>query len=57
LVVLVLSTLATCGDPRQIRGSGTTGANGEVGDVLLRNVYLDEPPGDRYPAGGMRGCC
>jgi copper(I)-binding protein len=53
--VLVLSAatlLAGCGRPQQVLQSGTVGANSQVGDVLLRNVYVENPAGTGYPGGG-----
>lgn len=53
LIVLLFAVLLLtgCGDPQQVIQSGTTGANAQVGDILLRNVYLDEPPNPSYPTG------
>jgi hypothetical protein len=43
--------LVSCGDPQHVLQSGTIGANGLVGDVLLRNVHVVPPGGDGYEQG------
>ncbi len=43
--------LTACGETQQVIQSGTNGANAQVGDIMLRNVYLDEPPNPGYLAG------
>jgi copper(I)-binding protein len=48
LVVSAAAVLAGCGQPQQVRQSGATG---QVGDVLLRNVYIENPTGTSYPGG------
>jgi copper(I)-binding protein len=45
------AVLAGCGNPQQVIQSGTVGSNGQIGDVLLRNVYVESPSADGYPAG------
>jgi copper(I)-binding protein len=53
LLVLLLAALllSGCGDPQEVIQSGTTGTNAQVGDILLRNVYVDEPPDPAYEPG------
>lgn len=43
--------LVSCGEPQRVLQSGTIGANGQVGDVLLRNVHVVPPGGDGYEQG------
>lgn len=40
-----------CGEPQKELESGTMGANGRVGDVLLRNVFVEAPPEHAWRAG------
>lgn len=51
--LLAVATLlaAGCGDPQQVIQAGTTGTNAQVGDILLRNVYIDEPADPAYESG------
>ncbi|SDK04577.1 Copper(I)-binding protein [Lentzea albidocapillata subsp. violacea] len=51
LVVPLMFGLASCGEPQRVLRSGTVGANGEVGQVLLRNIHMTPPGGDGYEAG------
>ncbi|HEY6749013.1 MAG TPA: copper chaperone PCu(A)C [Mycobacteriales bacterium] len=48
---LATGLLAGCGAPQQVIQSGTGGSNGQIGHVLLRNVYIENPPVTGYPAG------
>lgn len=50
-VVTLMFVLASCGEPQRVLQSGTVGANGEVGDVLLRNIHMTPPGGDGYEQG------
>jgi copper(I)-binding protein len=43
--------LSACGHPQEVLQSGTIGANAQVGDVLLRNVYVENPAQAGYPGG------
>ncbi|GAA3463627.1 copper chaperone PCu(A)C [Saccharothrix longispora] len=43
--------LAGCGEPQQVLRSGTMGANGHVGEVVLRNVLVEAPAGGPWRAG------
>ena len=43
--------LSACGHPQEVIQSGTVGSNAQVGDVLLRNVYVEDPPQESYPGG------
>jgi hypothetical protein len=54
-VLLLAALLAACGDPQQVIQSGTTGTNAQIGDILLRNVYVDEPPDPRTNPAPTRG--
>lgn len=47
--VVVVST--SCGEPQQVHGSGTMGTNAEVGDVVLRNVFVRAPGDGAYQRG------
>jgi copper(I)-binding protein len=51
MVMSVAALLAGCAQPQQVIQSGTVGANSQVGDVLLRNVYIENPTGTGYPGG------
>ncbi|NUT51489.1 MAG: copper chaperone PCu(A)C [Saccharothrix sp.] len=52
VAVVVSSAVVSCGEPQQVLESGTMGTNGQVGDVVLRNVVVEAPadhawrPGD-----------
>ncbi|PSL57394.1 copper(I)-binding protein [Saccharothrix carnea] len=46
---VVVST--SCGEPQQVHGNGTVGANAEVGDVVLRNVFVRAPGDGAYQRG------
>ncbi|SEQ86863.1 Copper(I)-binding protein [Lentzea xinjiangensis] len=50
-VVVLLFMVASCGAPQRVLQSGTVGANGEAGDVLLRNIHVTPPGGDGYEQG------
>ncbi|MDX3659696.1 copper chaperone PCu(A)C [Streptomyces sp. ID05-26A] len=50
-VVALMLVLTSCGEPQRVLQSGTIGANGEVGDVLLRNIHVMPPGGDGYEQG------
>lgn len=43
--------LVSCGEPQEVSGSGTIGTNAEVGDVKLRNVFVEAPGGNGYRPG------
>lgn len=47
---LVLA-VASCGEPEQQLESGTMGSNGQVGQVLLRNVVVQAPPDHSWHPG------
>lgn len=52
LVTVALAfVVVSCGAPQRVLQSGTIGANGQVGDVLLRNVHVVPPGGDGYERG------
>lgn len=51
MVVTLTFALTSCGAPQRVLQSGTIGANGEVGDVLLRNIHMTPPGGDGYEQG------
>jgi hypothetical protein len=48
---VVLLGSASCGEPQRVLESGTMGTNGRVGDVLLRNVFVEAPDGSGYQPG------
>ncbi|SER76265.1 Copper(I)-binding protein [Lentzea xinjiangensis] len=50
-VVTLMFVLASCGEPQRVLQSGTIGANGEVGDVLLRDIHVTPAGGDGYEQG------
>jgi copper(I)-binding protein len=43
--------LSGCGHSDEVVQSGGVGADGRVGDVLLRNLYVENPPQAGYPGG------
>ncbi|HEY6744353.1 MAG TPA: copper chaperone PCu(A)C [Mycobacteriales bacterium] len=47
----IASLTAGCGDPQEVIESGTTGTNAQIGDLLLRNLQIDEPSGPSYSPG------
>jgi copper(I)-binding protein len=50
-IMWVAALLAGCGQLQQVTQSGTVGASGQVGAVLLRDVYVERPPSNIYPGG------
>lgn len=51
VVAAVLVAVVACGEPQRELESGTMGTNAEVGDVVLRNVFIEAPAGHAYQAG------
>jgi len=47
----VAAVLASCGEPQRVLESGTMGTNAEVGDVVLRNVFVQAPGDSSYRPG------
>ncbi|GGP73955.1 copper chaperone PCu(A)C [Saccharothrix coeruleofusca] len=47
----VAAVLASCGEPQQELKSGTMGTNAQVGDVVLRNVFVRAPEDHSYQPG------
>lgn len=43
-VVAVALVVVSCGEPQRDLGSNPMGSNGQVGDVVLRNVVVEPPP-------------
>ncbi|WP_447002527.1 copper chaperone PCu(A)C [Saccharothrix isguenensis] len=50
-VVMAAVAVAACGEPQRQLESGTMGSNGQVGDVVLRNVVVEAPPGHAWEPG------
>ncbi|WP_367127466.1 copper chaperone PCu(A)C [Saccharothrix sp. HUAS TT1] len=44
LLGAVLLAVTACGEPQRVLESGTMGANGRIGDVVLRNAVVQAPP-------------
>ncbi|MFD7658006.1 copper chaperone PCu(A)C [Actinosynnema sp. NPDC059797] len=51
IVVVAAAVLASCGEPQRVYESGTMGTNAEVGDVVLRNVFVEAPGDSSYQRG------
>jgi copper(I)-binding protein len=50
-VAAVAPVLVSCGEPQRELESGTMGSNGQVGDVVLRNVMVEAPPNHAWRPG------
>lgn len=50
-VLTLAVTALSCGEPQRVYESRTVGTNGEVGDVLLRNVHVRPPAGNAFRVG------
>ncbi|WP_158853438.1 copper chaperone PCu(A)C [Saccharothrix deserti] len=48
---VLAAVLTSCGEPQRELESGTMGTNGRVGDVVLRNVFVEAPPEHAYRRG------
>ncbi len=53
VAVVAAASLAvvSCGEPQQALEGGTMGSNGQVGDVVVRNVVVEAPPDQAWRPG------
>jgi copper(I)-binding protein len=47
-----VAVLAGCGHPQEVLQSGTVGTNAQIGAILLRNVYVENPMRNGYRSAG-----